>query len=53
MHAWTRRLLYEFLRTLDTLWPGWQTPKGQRADYLTEDSRTYWMYRHYKGGHRD
>ena len=49
MRRWQSYLVYECLRLLDYLFPGWQSPREEPADYLSEDSRQFWLSRVYKG----
>ena len=52
MAYWKQRLIYEFLRFMDTTFPGWSAPRPERYDYLSPESHHFWMGRVYKGGER-
>ena len=43
MRRWQQYLAYEYLRLLDYLFPGWQAPKQEPADYLSHESFAFWM----------
>ncbi len=43
-------LVYEAMRLLDYLFPGWQAPRQEPADYLSTESYSFWLSRHHKGG---
>ena len=51
-----RRLLtrawFEVLCWIDELFPGWQEQHEERFDYLTDESRKYWLTKIGREGHR-
>jgi hypothetical protein len=52
MHRYTQRVLFEILSWLDHLFPGWSEQHEERYDYLTDESRKYWLTRIGREGHR-
>jgi hypothetical protein len=50
MRRWQHYLIYEVMRTLDYLFPGWQAPRQPKADYLSAESYSFWLSRYHKGG---
>lgn len=44
------RVLFHFLRFLDDVFPGWAAPKPEHADYLSDESWSFWMTREGRRG---
>lgn len=44
------RALFYLLRWLDDIWPGWGAPDPPKADYLSDDSWSFWMTREGRRG---
>ena len=50
MRRWQQYLIYEALRLMDSLFPGWQAPKMKPCDFLSDESFSFWVSKENRKG---